>query len=554
MYINAMSIIVHLIKEYLSEEKFTTAAILTTSFMTNIIQAVGFTKVTANILSQLQNKNYANAYTWFWYFIYLSLIYLGISFIYRIFQNNVLSKLYQWTRLQIIRMVLTSNNEEYTNDNFSAMVSPINRIASTTFTVLNDTITFYIPNFAFLLVTIGYIMYQHITIGIAFVIGNLLWMLYLYYNWNPLVKKSKEYELEVNNAENYLVEMLNNVDKIISRGQAPNELDILESKTDKTSQTAYAFYNFLDNNILVVNMIVLATTLVCIGLGIQLHSRGHFNNVGFATFFTLLLMYRERVLSSISLIPEFIDTMSRSETLLKQFGDVKQNYDTAKSKTYIEHDLTFDDLVLENVSFEYNGKPIFQDTNLHLQTTQNKIIGITGPSGKGKSTMCKMFLKMYKCSHGSVLIDGIDVETIDPLYIRANITYVNQNAKLFDRKILENILFGCKDEDICREKFKVIFSYPKIQELFKGVSLDDSKCGPLGEKLSGGQRQVVNIISGLVNPSRILILDEPTNALDKSLKNELLEIIKRFKAEKQAIIIITHDKDVYPLFDQQIEI
>ena len=161
---------------------------------------------------------------------------------------------------------------------------------------------------------------------------------------------------------------------------------------------------------------------------------------------------------------------------------------------------------------------------------------------------------MYKCSHGSVLIDGIDVETIDPLYIRANITYVNQNAKLFDRKILENILFGCNDEDICREKFKVIFSYPKIQELFKGVSLDDSKCGPLGEKLSGGQRQVVNIISGLVNPSRILILDEPTNALDKSLKNELLEIIKRFKADKQAIIIITHDKDVYPLFDQQIEI
>ena len=97
-------------------------------------------------------------------------------------------------------------------------------------------------------------------------------------------------------------------------------------------------------------------------------------------------------------------------------------------------------------------------------------------------------------------------------------------------------------------------SYPNIQKLFEGIDMEESDCGPLGEKLSGGQRQVVNIISGLVNPSRILILDEPTNALNKTLKTELLAIIKRFKMEKQTIIIITHDKDVYPLFDEQIEI
>jgi len=76
----------------------------------------------------------------------------------------------------------------------------------------------------------------------------------------------------------------------------------------------------------------------------------------------------------------------------------------------------------------------------------------------------------------------------------------------------------------------------------------------MGEKLSGGQRQIVNIISGLINPSRIVILDEPTNALDKQLKIELLDIIKQFKKEKQAIIIITHDKDVYPMFDDHIDL
>lgn len=549
-----MSLIFHFIKEFLSDEKASITVILIMSFITNIIQTIGFTKITANILDQLQSKHFSKAYVWFWYFIYLSLIYVGISYIYRTFQNKVVSKMYQWTRFQLIRMLLVTNDEEFTNENFSTMVSPINRVSITTFTVLNDMLTFYIPNFIFLLVSIGYILYQHISIGAVFILGNITWMTYLYFNWNPLVKKNREYELQITHTEGYLVEMLNNMDKIITRGQTPSELSILSEKKDLSIEKAYSFYSFLDNNVVVVNTIILITTLSCIGIGIKLYTQGHFNHITFVTFFTILLMYRDRVLNTLTILPEFIETMGKSQTLLTRLGNIKDKYDLTTSKVFIDYDLTFEDLVLDNVCFGYNDTPIFKDYNIHIQTTNHKIIGVTGPSGKGKSTMCKMFLKMYKCSQGNILIDGINIDDIDPLYIRSNITYINQNAKLFDRKVLENILFGCSDEEICQDKFKIIMSYPNIQKLFEGIDMEESDCGPLGEKLSGGQRQVVNIISGLVNPSRILILDEPTNALNKTLKTELLAIIKRFKMEKQTIIIITHDKDVYPLFDEQIEI
>jgi ABC-type multidrug transport system ATPase subunit len=76
----------------------------------------------------------------------------------------------------------------------------------------------------------------------------------------------------------------------------------------------------------------------------------------------------------------------------------------------------------------------------------------------------------------------------------------------------------------------------------------------LGEHVSGGQRQIINIISGLINPTEILILDEPTNALDIELKRELIGIIRDFKKYKKSIIIISHDKDVFPLFDEKIEV
>ena len=185
---------------------------------------------------------------------------------------------------------------------------------------------------------------------------------------------------------------------------------------------------------------------------------------------------------------------------------------------------------------------------------KDKIVGITGLSGNGKSSFVKLIMRLHECNSGAIYIDNQDIKMVDPFYIRQNITYVNQNARLFDRKIMDNILYGCKDISVCNENLREILSYSKIQELYRNVDISRSDAGPLGENLSGGQRQVINIISGLINPTKILILDEPTNALDPELKRELLLILKNFRKYKKCIMIITHDRDVYSLFDETLEI
>jgi ABC-type lipoprotein export system ATPase subunit len=116
------------------------------------------------------------------------------------------------------------------------------------------------------------------------------------------------------------------------------------------------------------------------------------------------------------------------------------------------------------------------------------------------------------------------------------------------------MLYGCEDPEICNEYLDEIMKYDKIKELYRKIDIYNKHAGALGENLSGGQRQVVNIISGLVNPSKILILDEPTNALDSDLKLEILQIIRDFRKYKKCIIIITHDKDVYGLFDEKLQL
>jgi ABC-type bacteriocin/lantibiotic exporter with double-glycine peptidase domain len=248
-----------------------------------------------------------------------------------------------------------------------------------------------------------------------------------------------------------------------------------------------------------------------------------------------------------------LEFIGRIHYVIKLFEKMVGKYDLDLKK-YDKAQLQFRKIVFENIYFKYPNTDnyIFENFNVTMYTNNN-IIGIVGYSGIGKSTFMKMMLKLYKCDKGRILIDGQDIETIDTEYIRKNITYINQNSKLFDKKIIENILYGCNNVSVCQKHLEEIQKYKQIQKIFKEIDIHNINAGLAGENLSGGQRQVVNIVSGLINPCKILILDEPTNALDIDLKQEIIQLISDFKKYKQSIIIITHDKDVYPLFDEKIE-
>ena len=122
---------------------------------------------------------------------------------------------------------------------------------------------------------------------------------------------------------------------------------------------------------------------------------------------------------------------------------------------------------ISNVNFKYqhSDKDLFKDFNMKLDLN-NKIIGITGLSGNGKTTFVKLFLGLYKCTNGDILIDGIPINKLDPDYIRLNITYVNQNSKLFDKKIIENIYYACQDMSICEKNLQYSKNYLYLWKIY----------------------------------------------------------------------------------------
>ena len=549
-----MNLINYLLNIFLKDEKNKFIFIILLSFVINIFQINILSYISANIINAIQKKNKTNVYIFLKYFIIISVIYIILYNIYKYFQNKLLTRLRQWIRTELVKSILLINNENFNEINFTKMNAPINRISAVIFQVLNNIISFLLPNITLLLIVFFYFIYKDYFIGLIFLIGNISIILYIYYNWNTMMKYNKDYENCTVKNESQLVEILNNIDKIIFRGQAINEIDNFSDGSNKTINKSFIFYSNISKNTTILNIIIFTTVIAVIIYLINLYFKNSISETLFITFFTILLLYKDRTISTIQQLPDYIEFIGRSDSVIDSFNNMDNNYLATLNKKYDNYNLEFNIIKFDNVNFKYknDNKFIFKDFNLELNLN-NKIIGIVGLSGKGKSTFVKLIIKSYKYD-GQIFIDNININNISANYIRENIVYINQNSKLFDKIVIENLFYGNKINKNTYFLINEIMKFDKINELFKNIDLNTKKAGLNGENLSGGQRQIINIISGLISDSKIIILDEPTNALDNNLKMDVIKMIEYFKRYKKCIIVISHDKDISSIFNQTIKI
>jgi len=550
-----MNVILYLINKFFQEEYINTGLVIFLDLVETLLKINGISFITANIIKGVENKNYKFAYEYLYYFIGISLVFVLLYGISSYFQKNLLTKMTQWVKREIFKIVLMTNDENYKDANFIEFITPITRISVSSYIIFSTVLLTLIPIIIFLLAIAGYFLYKNTTLGLFFIAANILIGLYVYYFWNSLLDSKINHEKKVNENEKYIINLLNNIDKVIYRGQSINEMDIYQRKTDECVGASMIFHSNMNKHSFIVNLLTHIVLFICIFYLIFLCIQKKIDSTIFVTFLTILLFYRDRMNTVLSEIPNVMEFMSRLVYIVEEFKKMLGDNEVLDQKIYQTTKLSFETIQFKNVSYSYpkTDKNVLNDLNLSLDLN-DKIIGITGLSGNGKSTLAKIIIKMYKPTTGTIYIDNVNIEDVDPHYIREHITYVNQNSKLFDKVIIDNMFYGCLDKKQCQSHFDEIMKYPKIAQLYRDIDIYSKMTGSLGEHVSGGQRQIINIISGLINPTEILILDEPTNALDIELKRELIGIIRDFKKYKKSIIIISHDNDVFPLFDEKIDI
>ena len=205
---------------------------------------------------------------------------------------------------------------------------------------------------------------------------------------------------------------------------------------------------------------------------------------------------------------------------------------------------------LSDVSFRYPGQPqpILDKVSLRIEPGER--VAIIGRVGSGKSTLTKLLLGMYPPDEGKLLVGGHDIRQIDPADLRRNIGSVLQDIWLMSGTLRQNIALGADrptDAQVMRAA-----ELAGVQE-FASLHPDgyQLKIGEHGEGLSGGQRQAVAIARALIGDAPMLVLDEPTSAMDPTAERQLLTQLK-FATQGKTLVLITHKPSMLELVDKVI--
>lgn len=166
-------------------------------------------------------------------------------------------------------------------------------------------------------------------------------------------------------------------------------------------------------------------------------------------------------------------------------------------------------------------------------------VAFVGESGAGKSTILSLLLRAYDPMQGQILVDGNDLRLLDLTDWRRAIGLVEQEVRLLDRTIKDNILFGLNGEakNFPDDEFEAILRTTRLDRLHLGKKGFDTRVGERGVRLSGGERQRVGIARALVKDPRILVLDEATSSLDARNERLIKEAIDKASIGRTTIII-----------------
>ncbi|MGE5150464.1 MAG: type I secretion system permease/ATPase [Rhodospirillaceae bacterium] len=194
---------------------------------------------------------------------------------------------------------------------------------------------------------------------------------------------------------------------------------------------------------------------------------------------------------------------------------------------------------LDHASFRYTGAEADSLKDIQLTISPGERIGVIGRVASGKSTLGRVLCGLYAPTDGSYSIDGFDSRQFHPHQLRKAFRYVGQEAELFNGTVRENLLLGAAGASDEQMMAAVERSGADIF-LARGATGFDLPVGERGSRLSGGQRSFMALARALIEPCRLLFLDEPTGAMDTQSEAYFIEKLGKAIGKDQTLMISTH--------------
>ncbi len=285
-----------------------------------------------------------------------------------------------------------------------------------------------------------------------------------------------------------------------------------------------------------IALLIGLSTLLTIFIGGMYHIKDPASiTIGTITEFVVYINMLTFPVSSIGWVASMIQRASASQKRLNEFLETQPGI---RNVPHPEKVMLDGAIEYRNVDFTYPHSGIAALKDFSLTLPAGHKIAIIGRTGSGKSTIAQLLLRMYDPTHGSILINGVDLREMDMRELRRQISYVPQDVFLFSDTIAGNIAFGLDEvtESMIHTAAEQASVASEIARFPKGYH---TLVGERGVTLSGGQKQRVSIARALIKDPSIVIFDDCLSAVDTRTEKEIIGNLYQYLKDKTAIII-TH--------------
>jgi ATP-binding cassette subfamily C protein len=354
----------------------------------------------------------------------------------------------------------------------------------------------------------------------------------------------------------YFLDSLRGLKEVVQYGQGEARLEGIRHKTDSLHVTQAHLKRVEGLMAALTGASILVFSLGMLALGFVLSQDSQITPSGAVLAFVMMLGSFGPVLALSSLANNLAHTFAAGNRILDLLDEKPLTSDVMQGKSP-----AFEGLHCEAVCFGYEGsdngaaaetpdgytpRNILEDFSLTLE--KNRVLGIMGKSGTGKSTLLRLLMRFWDVDSGSIEVSGTDIRTINTTSLRNLESLVTQETQLFDDTIARNIavarLGAGHDQIVSAAQSASLHDF--ITTLPQGY---ETRVGELGDALSGGEKQRIGLARAFLHDAPLMLLDEPTSNLDSLNEGIILKALDAHAREK-TVVLVSHRESTMAIADQ----
>uniref|UniRef100_A0A6C0HPR1 ABC transporter domain-containing protein n=1 Tax=viral metagenome TaxID=1070528 RepID=A0A6C0HPR1_9ZZZZ len=452
-------------------------------------------------------------------------------------QSVIFPEFAEYTTGSIFEFIIDHYELDFENIHTGEILSKIIRMPG----VLADCLQTFGVEFIrelFVSITAVYTYYSVSTLTMSVYIGYaVLYYVFVYF----LFKYLLGYDIEKNKAQDKMYECLvdcfNNFSSIYAFNQQPQE---------KQRFYDFIFKDYKERVIMSWSKYLNAASLwggVTVSLFVSLNYLIYYEYTQkkidaetlistFIVTFSIIRLYEKAVLNA-DRYSDIYGKVLDTENFFNEISRYNMNAHKKNINAFKNGDIAF-----KGVYHKYKNQFVLENIDIHIEKGEK--VAFVGQIGSGKTTLIKLLLGFQILNMGKITIGELDVNHISNTQLRENIFYIPQKPKLFNRTLYENITYGIEKKP-SKESILLLLDDLKLNDIRSVFEhkMDDT-VGVEGNELSGGQRQIVWLLRAFYRQAPVLVLDEPTAALDPATKVLVMDVIKRINIGK-TVIIVSHD-------------